>query len=272
MDLIATLPMYDHPGAREHTDRWWAGIAAHLRDAGIGSVPPSLSRGAPREDGWRSAQLLFSQTCGYPLVKDFAEHLTPLVTPCYDVPGCEGPYYSSLIVVREGDARSDLSEFAGAVCAVNGKDSQSGYNALRYMVAPLREYDDQGFFSSVLVSGVHASSLAMVGEGAADICAIDCVTHALIARYDPAALEGTRVLARTVQTPGLLYVTSSMADGPLVRSLREGLSAAFEDPALSDTREALFLGGAEVLELDAYAVLLEQEATALSSGHDPMVP
>jgi hypothetical protein len=41
--MIATLPMYDWPQLRSSTDAWWAGLARHLRAAGI-DAPDRLTR------------------------------------------------------------------------------------------------------------------------------------------------------------------------------------------------------------------------------------
>jgi ABC-type phosphate/phosphonate transport system substrate-binding protein len=66
----------------------------------------------------------------------------------------------------------------GTICAVNGRESHSGMNALRALVAPASHAGR--FFAEVKVTGTHAASIAMVQSSAADIAAIDCVTHALI--------------------------------------------------------------------------------------------
>ena len=47
--------------------------------------------------------MFFSQACGYPLITSLAGKVSLLATPCYDAPGCEGPDYCSLVIVR-GDA------------------------------------------------------------------------------------------------------------------------------------------------------------------------
>ena len=45
------------------------------------------------------------------------------------------------------------------------------------------------------------------GDGRADVCAVDCVTWALLARHRPSALHGLRVIALTEPMPGLPLVT-----------------------------------------------------------------
>jgi len=108
------------------------------------------------------------------------------------------------------------------------------------------------FFSAVEVSGAHSASLAMVASGAADVAAIDGVTHALLARHRPAALGGTRVLCRTARAPAPPFVTRAAAGVDLVLRLRAALRAALADPELSTARERLLLEGIAVLAPSAY--------------------
>lgn len=79
---------------------------------------------------------MLSQTCGYPLVTQLPEVQT---VGCfhYAAPGCEGRRYRSLLVVREADSHRMLGDFLGRRAVCNAEHSQSGYNVLRKMVAPL---------------------------------------------------------------------------------------------------------------------------------------
>jgi len=82
--MIASLPMYDLPELRTATDAWWSGMAAALRRAGIDPVPDQLTRVDSIAAVWRDPNLLLSQTCGYPLVREMADILQPVATPIYD--------------------------------------------------------------------------------------------------------------------------------------------------------------------------------------------
>ena len=116
-----------------------------------------------------------------------------------------------------------LADLRGKVAAINQPDSHSGSNALRALIAPLGR--DGRFFGRVEVGGSHAASLAMVAAGAADVAAIDCVSHALLARHRPAALAGTGVLCRTAAAPALPFVTRADAGADLIERLRAALPA-----------------------------------------------
>jgi ABC-type phosphate/phosphonate transport system substrate-binding protein len=257
--------MYDLPEATAATDAWWSGLARALAREGVADVPANLARDRDTKAVWRSPDLLFSQTCGYPLTHDFAGQLRVVATPCYDAIGCNGSSYRSLIIVRAGDPATSLEDLRGRIAAVNSPDSQSGYSALRAAVAVVA--GAKPFFSKVAISGGHANSLALVASGAADVCAIDCVTHAMLARYRPAAVANLRILGDTVAAPGLPYVTRADASDDLLKRLRAALGAALAEPKLAAARDDLLITGAEVLPEAAYDRIIEIEEDARGRGY-----
>ena len=262
---IANLAMYDLPEVAAANDALWSGMARALAREGLDGAPGALTRGVDLDRLWRSPELLFSQTCGYPLTHAYKDAFRLVATPIYDAPGCDGTDYVSLIVVRVEDPARELSDLRGRAAAVTHTASQSGYSALRATVAHLAH---QGrFFGKVVESGGHPNSLALVAAGEVDVCATDCVTHALFARHRPEALVGLRVLARSPAAPGLPYVTRAAADDELVARLRAALFAALDDPDLAAAREALLLAGAEVLPISAYQPILAMEAQARALGY-----
>ena len=282
--------MYDLPELEDATDAWWAGVAAALRREGVADVPERLfrderlkaywwsgdagklnrrnaatSKWALRNGElarqWRSPGLLLSQCCGYQLVNGRASRLQPVGTPCYSAPGCSGPYQSSVIVVGAGNSATDLAHLKGAVAAFNSRDSHSGYNSFRGMIAPLA--GGKSFFSKVVATGSHANSIAMVVDGAADVACVDCVSYALIKRHRLDALLGTRSVGFTTAAPGLPYVTSAGASAERVRRIRAGLQAAMADPALAGARDALLICDIAFLTAEDYAQIGEIEDHAL---------
>ncbi len=247
---VASLPMYDLPEIRGALDGLWDGLARHLRREGVADVPDRIVHDRPFRALWNDPDLRFSQCCGYDLVNGYAETLQPVATPHYDAPECEGCEYASVIVVREDCLATDFSGMHGAVCVINEHDSHSGMNALRALVAPASR--GGRFFSKVETSGAHTASVEMVGNGGADIAAIDCVTYALLERHRPAALSGVRKLGRTERAPSLPYVTRSTVDADTVARMRTALNRTFADPSLATVREALLLKDIEVISVAAY--------------------
>ncbi len=252
---IASLPMYDLPEARSAIDALWRGIAGHMARAGVTGVPEALLHDRPIKATWGHPDLFFSQACGYDVKHGFADALRVLVTPCHDAFGCDGPSYSSLLVVPEASTARDIEDLRDRVCVINGRQSHSGMSALRATVAPLSR--NGCFFAEVKESGAHIESLAALRRGDADIAAVDCITFALVGRYRPAALDGVRVLGRTANAVSPPYVTRADTPDDVAERMRAALVEAFEDVDLTAAREAIFLSGAEVLADDAYDNIVE---------------
>ena len=265
MVLRASLPMYDLPEIRDCTDRLWTAIAEELRKGGVADVPDRLERPADHHDAWRPPDLLLSQSCGYPVATALRARVRVVATPHYAAPGCEGPRYSSAVVVRASSAVAALDALRGAVCAFNSRDSQSGYNAFRAALAPIA--GGRPFFSNAIETGAHIASIEAVRDGRADVCAVDCVTWALLARHRPPASSGLRVLCFTEPVHGLPFVTAGDCPEAVLETIRGALARAFTRPDLAETRAALLLTGLSVLPDDAYEPLLAMERAAAASGY-----
>lgn len=264
-DSQASLPMYALPELEEAHRAWWGGLAAALRRAGCAAVPERLTPSGDCHALWRDERLFWSQTCGYPLTHDFAGCLTPIATPAYGAPGCEGTFYRSAVLVRRDHPAGDPADLRGTVCAVNGPASHSGYNALRHLLAPLA--GGAPFFSAVVTTGGHAASLEAVASGRAAVAAVDCVTLELLRRWRPALVEPLRVLAWTAPAPGLPYVTRAATDAETLARMRDALAAALAAPELADCRAELLIGGAENLGGQGYGRVLEMEREAVDQGY-----
>ena len=262
--MIASLPMYDWPELRRATDAWWTGLARQLRAEGF-EAPDRLARMPDRYGQCPRTDLLMSQTCGYPLTHDFKGLLQVLATPVYDVEGCSGPLYRSVIVVHADAPASRLEDLRGATAAYNGEDSLSGHLALKCVFAPLSRAGR--FFGKVLRSGSHLASMRLVHERQAHVAAIDCVSYALARRYRPDIAAGLAVIAQGPPAPALPYVTAAGRPPEEVAGLKRALAAAAADPALAAPREALFIAGLEFLPPDAYDCVLDLEAACAQRGY-----
>ena len=247
---LAALPMYD--ARPEAVDAWWRAIARALHAQAIADIPESLDLPTHLDAHWRDPRLLLSQACGYPLVTTLASVVQVVGAFRYTAPGCAGIAYRSELVARVDDAAT-LEGYRGRLAAINSFDSHSGCNALRGLVAPLAR--DGAFFGDQRLTGSHRASLAAVRSGSADIAAIDCVSLAGFRRHDPDLLRGLRVVGATPSAPGLPLVTSGTTSPADLAALRRALHAACVDPAAADAREALFIGGFEVVSADAWQVI-----------------
>jgi ABC-type phosphate/phosphonate transport system substrate-binding protein len=263
--MFASLGMYDLPELKAATDAWWTGLRRHFAALGLRDLPETLTRSGDPVDRLKQDGLIFAQTCGFPLTHRLKDHVQLLATPRYRVPGCAGATYVSWIVVRGDDPAKTLADLRGRRVAFNDDGSQSGYNTIRALIAPLAK--SGAFFGAAIESGAHRRSLGMVKAGEADVAAIDCVTFALIARAVPEEVRGIRVLCASGTAPGLPYVTARGTASSDVQRLRDGIAAAFADPALAETRAALRLDGCEILPRSAYDVIPVMESAATEAGY-----
>ena len=242
--------MYAEPELRPAIERWWAGVAGHLRNLGVTDVPDALTWSEDRYRPWRSPDLLFSQTCGHPLVHSVGSSVQVVATPHYEAPGCDGPKYRSFVLTREDTKERSIGELRGKRLAVNGRDSWSGYRVWRRILPA--SVDVEEMFGRVVITGSHRQSVRSVREGEADVCAVDCVSYALLDRASPDELAGTHVLCRSPLQPALPFITAgATAEGELAR-IRDALFAAIADPHLAEARGALLLTGASVLTAATY--------------------
>ena len=247
---LASLPMYCEAELRPATERWWAGLALHLRDQGVRDVPETLTWPDDYHGHWRAPGLLFSQTCGYPLVHIIGPAVRLIATPSYDAPGCEVAGYAAHVIVRESAEAQSVRDLRGCRLAVNGMTSFSGYHVWRNILPAGEDVDS--FFGEIVASGSHRASIRLVAAGEADACAVDCVTHALLSDQAGEELRGTRILASSPTAPAMPYVTAAATPDDEIAKMREGLLAAIADPSLAPARRELRLTGASVLTDDDY--------------------
>ncbi|MBT3557896.1 MAG: PhnD/SsuA/transferrin family substrate-binding protein [Rhodospirillales bacterium] len=256
---LASMPMYTLPEQEDVVAAWWRGVARHMRAAGASRAPELLTKPDSVLEHWLDKNLLFSQTCGFPLMFLLEGRVRMVATPIYDAPGCDGPTYRSMIIVPEDLNVSDLRDLRGLDVAVNARDSQSGFNALRALVASVSEPGDQ-FFERTVMTGAHRDSLKAVQDKSVQCAAIDGVTLALHQRYRPDLTNGIRILCETEAAPGLPFITRGDVTDDELQALREGLFAALDDPELKPLADKQLLTGAAALELEDYAVIKEMAA------------
>ena len=262
--MIAALPMYDFAPVRAATDAWWRGLARAIRLQGIVDVPETLTR-ARAERTWRHPDLLFGQVCGFPLVRAHGSKPQLIATPCYDVPGCEGPDYSSVIVVHADSRANEMEDLRGKVAAISATDSHSGCHILRAMVAPLASRGSR-FFGRQMITGSHAGSLEAIEAREADVAAIDAITFSLIKRSMPEALSSFRVLGRSPLAPAPPYITAARAAKDDIERLRDALVDALSDPALAACRDDLMIKGAKLVRVAKYGRIDEMARIGESAG------
>ena len=234
------------------------------RRAGV-QAPPRLTRAGDLAELWRHPGLIFDQTCGYPYVTGLKDTVTLVAAPEYSFPGCEGASHRSFIIRRATDSRGGLSEFRGAIAALNAHDSNTGMNLFRATIAPIA--GGAPFFSSIVETGSHEASVAAVTEGQADLASIDCVSFALIKRGRPELVDRVAIVAESPLSPCLPFIASARLAGADDRVVREALFAALADPDLAEARATLGLKGARIVAPAHYHRVMEIERDAAAAGY-----
>jgi ABC-type phosphate/phosphonate transport system substrate-binding protein len=242
--------MYDWPEVRWANDALWSAIVMRLGAAGI-TASQRLERSRPFGEEWRDPGLVLSQTCGWPYAAQLAGVVRLVATPVYAVEGCEGPLYSSAIVVRH-DAPIGLAVFRRRRFAFNSRDSLSGYVAFVCHMAEAGLGEGEVEW---VETGSHRASVRAVAEGRADVAAIDAVAWALAQEHEAAAARRLRVLGWTARRPGLPLITAGQRADEEVAAIRDALFEALAAPVLAPARAALFLAGAAVVPHEAYAAI-----------------
>ena len=266
---IAALPMYDLPGLEAANNALWHAVATRLTASGIEGVPPELSRTIPVAALWRHPRLLLAQSCGYPLVTSLHNAVKVVATPRYRALGCQGSLYRSAIVVAATNAAAALADLRGTRCVANDPASNSGMNLLRAMIAPLA--GGRPFFRTVLWSGSHRESLAMIARGEADIAAIDCVMFDHLRTLEPALVAAVRVIEWSDASPGLPLVTAAGTDDRTLAALRAALADIIADSTVAPALEALLIDSFDAAAFAAYQSVIELERRAAALGYPELV-
>ena len=132
------------------------------------------------------------------------------------------------------------------------------------MVAPLAH--EGRFFSGVNFSGSHRQSLLGLQQGAGDIAAIDCVSWALLARHEPAVLEGLCVIGQTPSAPGLPLITGPQTTAQTLAGLRAALRQLVSDAQYRERCDAQFICGFSPVTREPYSRLLAWREEARQLG------
>ena len=263
--MQAALPMYFPPHAA--LQAFWADLAALLHAdpsiQGIG-IPALLSQPADCHAQWLEPDLLLSQACGYPLVTQLAGKVQLVGTFAYQAAGVQGIDCKSQLICRANDTRDTLAAFVGSTLAFNDTISQSGYNALRALVASTTTA--RPFFGSSIQTGAHYRSIEAVRLGQADMAAVDAVSWALWQQGHAEYAAELKVFGQTAAYPGLPLITSLQTPAALVAALRHALHTVATSAAHANVRAPLLISGFETTTLAHYQRCLDMQEQACAAG------
>jgi ABC-type phosphate/phosphonate transport system substrate-binding protein len=265
MKPTASLPMYNLPEMRAANARFWEALRGLLIGAGIRDVPEELTFDRVPVPERIGAEVLFSQTCGYPLETVFRGQAIRLGTPCYAASGCEGPTHRAFFVVPEASPAKSLADLKGSRYLLNSPVSNSGMNLPRRSLAEIAAAGR--LFSAVIETGGHPASLDYLLRGEGDVASIDCVTYAFWRHNRPEAAARVRIIGETPPSPAIPFVTSVATPTATVEILRTALRILARDARYQAARSALLLTDIVDLPDTAYRALLDYEREAGELGY-----
>jgi ABC-type phosphate/phosphonate transport system substrate-binding protein len=262
---IASLPMYNLPEMRAANARFWEALRALLLEAGLDDLPAALDYERPPVPDHIAPELLFSQTCGYPLETIFRGQAVRLGTPCYNAPGCDGPTHCGLFIVPAASNAEELLDLRGGLFLCNHRHSNSGMNLPRRSLAEIA--GGRPFFARVVETGSQPGNLDRIAGGEGDMTAVDCVTYAFWCRYRAEAARHVRVLAQTRPSPAIPFVTSAATPAPTIELLRAALRKIASEARYAALRYDLLLDDIRDVPGAAYRGLLDYEREAAHLGY-----
>lgn len=242
---LANLGMYPFPQIRWAFDRFWEAVGERLD-----WVPRSLDWDVDLHASWLRDDLVVGQTCGWPLVTDLRDRVRVLGTFIAATPEAEGHSYRSVLVARWP---GEVADFAGAVAAVNGFDSLSGWVSL---VAAVHG-PGASWTGDIVVTGAHLDSLRALREGRAEIAAIDSVTFWQARRLLPELVDDLVVVGTGPLIPCLPIITGASTTDEQLHQLRVALVDAVFDPLVEPAARAMCTVGFVPLDLEHYLPVLD---------------
>jgi ABC-type phosphate/phosphonate transport system substrate-binding protein len=267
--LTASLPMYNLPEMRPRNAAFWGALADELRRDGRTDLPAELTFARGPVPDRIGDEVLFSQTCGYPLQTIYRGQYRLLGVPTYDAPGCGEATHSAFILVRKDSRFEKPEDLKGATFALNSLHSNSGMNLPRLLFARLA--GGKPFFRSVVETGSHPNSIARVASGELDAASIDCLTYVFFQDHRPAVVEALRVIGQTPDSPAIPFVTSIATAAEDAARLQAALFRLAADPARRPVLAGLRLTNISKPDPAAYAGLMDYERQAADLGYPDLV-
>ena len=246
---------------------FWAALAERLRrdpETGGCAIPDQLRQDTDCHIQWLEPDLLLSQACGYPLMTRLAGQVQLVGSLAYAVPGVDGIFCRSQLLCRADDSRQSLIDFAGSTLAYNDTHSQSGYNALRALVAGSTA--QRPFFGDRFQSGGHYRSIDAICQGRADMAAVDAVSWALWQQDHAKQAGQLRVFGQTEPYPGLPLISSLQTPPRMLAALRRALQKVATDSAYAAVRAPLHISGFEATTLADYQTCIAMQEQAFALG------
>lgn len=264
-ELTASLPMYNLPEMVSRNAAFWRALSEDIDAERVPVLPSELSFTRPAVPESIGREVLFSQTCGYPLQTLYRGQFVLLGAPTYDFPGCGAATHKAFIVVRKDSDFTSVADLRGSRFALNSRHSNSGMNLPRIMLARLGARAP--FFGSVTETRSHTESLRRVAAGDLDAASIDCVTYGFFNDHCPEKVSALRVLDETPESPSIPFVTSIATPPDQIDALRSALLRLAKDRRWKPVLRGLRIETITALEPSTYERVMAYEHEAADLGY-----
>jgi len=256
--------MYNLPEMRSANAAFWEAVRQELANRGD-RVPAMLEFERKPVPVEIEPDTLFTQVCGYPLQTIYRGQAALLGAPVYAVNHCDGPNHRGVFVVHRNAAFRTVADLRGCRFVFNSIHSNSGMNLPRRAIAEIAS--GRPFFGSIGETHSQPENIERIARSDADATCVDCVTYAFFCRYRPQLAAMTRVLAATLPSPSIPFVSSSATPDGLRQRLQAALFAVARDPAWRNVRAGLMLRDIAPIEPASYTVQLRYEGEATELGY-----
>ena len=264
-ESTASLPMYNLPEMADRNAAFWKALSEEIGAERVPVLPSELSFSRPAVPDAIGREVLFSQTCGYPLQTVYRGQFALLGVPTYDFPGCGAATHRAFIIVRKDSGFKSIEDLRGSRFALNSRHSNSGMNLPRIMLARLGI--KAPFFGSVTETHSHTESIRRVAAGDLDAASIDCVTYGFLNNCCPEKVSALRVLDQTLESPAIPFVTSIATPAGQVDAMRSALLRLANDPRRKPVLRGLHIETITAVESSVFQRVMDYEREAADLGY-----
>ena len=240
--MIANARMYSVNA--ETAAAWHALLEWVIARAGVAATVINYPAPQPLTALWARDDLAGAFMCGHPLSQATPRPIV-LAAPIPAMPRCAGaPVYWTDIVVRADSAITTIEDTFGKRFGYTTPDSQPGYQAPRYLLAPYANARGGRLFSATvgpLVTPRRVIEAVLAGD--CDAGPVDSYALELFRSTEPDFVSPLRVIASTAITPIPALIASSTIDSESCERLADAFRNAGDADELADARGKLRLTG-----------------------------
>lgn len=208
---------------------------------------------------WRRPDMALVFLCGRPYLQYGARH--QIVGAPIGLDAGNRAAYCTLLLARATRGWKSLEDSFGSRLGHMPGHSQSGYNALRFVLAPYagasRLYASHAEFETP------SECLKALCDGKVDVIPLDSYFYSLLDSCSSRWRDELTILGRSPLTAMPFLAASPGLDSGVVTALRGALEAWSRSSSGEELRRELCMKGFSLPDPSEYAALAEQEAAAL---------